>query len=347
VEPRTETSISKWPVYHGEGTAHDGAADLPEPPPWRQFSGEPVLTTELGSDADLPRRLGGLGHSYRPDQDVVDTVNAALYLRRPLLVTGKPGTGKSTLAYSVAYELRLGPVLYWPISSRSNLADGLYSYDAIGRLQEAGLRQALAAAGQVPSAPPDVGRYVRLGPLGTALLPWQRPRVLLIDELDKSDIDLPNDLLNVFEEGRYEIPELARLGDDQPVVEVVTADTGARVPVRHGAVLCRAFPFVVITSNGERSFPSAFLRRCMRLDIQPPGKDALVSIVTAQLGPEAAERSGKLIEEFLRRRENGDIATDQLLNAIYLAMSGSRPEVETRDRLTEKLLRTLDSMAFT
>jgi MoxR-like ATPase len=346
VEPDRESGTDPWPIYRGDGIAHDGIAALPDPPPWRKFSGEPVVAEELEPDVDLPRRLGGLGHNYRPDDDVIEAVNAALYLRRPLLVTGKPGTGKSTLAYSVAYELRLGHVLYWPISSRSTLAEGLYSYDAIGRLQEAGLRQAMAAAGEAPYQRPDVGRYIRLGPLGTALLAWQRPRVLLIDELDKSDIDLPNDLLNVFEEGRYEIPELARIAEDQPVVEVVTADA-TRLPVRHGSVLCRAFPFVVITSNGERQFPPAFLRRCMRLDIQLPDRDALVSIVTAQLGVEAAERSNQLIDDFLRRREKGDIATDQLLNAIYLALSGSRPQGETRERLIEKLLRTLDSAAYT
>lgn len=336
-----------WPIYRGDGTSHDGIGHLPDAPPWRRFQGAPVIAADPESDADMPRRLGNMGHTYRPDEDVIEAVNAALFLRRPLLVTGKPGTGKSTLAYSVAHELRLGRVLYWPISSRSTLADGLYAYDAIGRLQEAGLRQALTVAGEMPTSPPDVGRYVRLGPLGTALLPWDRPRVLLIDELDKSDIDLPNDLLNVFEEGRYEIPELARLGDDQTTVEVVTSDAGVRAPVSRGNVSCREFPFVVITSNGERQFPPAFLRRCMRLDIQPPGRDALVSIVTAQLGTEAAERSTVIIEAFLDRRQRGDLATDQLLNAIYLAMSGSRPEGETRDRLLDRLLQTLDSAAFT
>ena len=339
-------STDPWPIYRGDGVAHDGITALPEPPPWRRFGGEPVITAALEPDADLRRRLGGLGHSYRPDEDIIEAVNAALYLRRPLLVTGKPGTGKSTLAYSVAYELRLGPVLYWPISSRSTLAEGLYSYDAIGRLQEAGLRQAMATAGEAPYRSPDVGRYIRLGPLGTALLPWQRPRVLLIDELDKSDIDLPNDLLNVFEEGRYEVPELARLAEDQPVVDVVTADS-SRLPVRAGSVRCRAFPFVIITSNGERQFPPPFLRRCIRLDIQQPDREALVSIITAQLGPEAAERSSQLVDDFLRRRQAGDIATDQLLNAIYLALSGSRQQRETRERLMDKLLRALDSAAYT
>jgi MoxR-like ATPase len=345
------TNATPWPPYRGDGSTHDDVEDLPEPPPWRRFAGGPVITRELGPDIDLPRRLGSGGYSYRPDENVIDAVNAALYLRRPLLVTGNPGTGKSTLAYSVADELQLGPVLYWPINSRSTLADGLYYYDAIGRLQEAALLQAMAQAGEPPH-PPDVGRFVRLGPLGTALLPWGRPRVLLIDELDKSDIDLPNDLLNVFEEGRYEIPELVRLGRDQ-TTSVETWDTSAaeapaideptRVPIRGGRVNCRAFPFVVITSNGERQFPPAFLRRCTRLDIQPPDREGLIGIVTAHLGAEAAERSTEIIQTFLDRRERGALATDQLLNAIYLAMSGSRPQGETRDRLLDRLLQTLDS----
>jgi Cdc6-like AAA superfamily ATPase len=106
-----------WPIYRGDGVVHDGISSLPDPPPWRQFNGEPEIAAELRPDPDLPRRLGSLGHSYRPDEDVREAVNAALYLRRPLLVTGKPGTGKSTLAYSVAYELQLGPVLYWPMAS--------------------------------------------------------------------------------------------------------------------------------------------------------------------------------------------------------------------------------------
>src|SRR5205823_6354697 len=131
------------------------------------------------------RRLGGLerAQAYRADDKVVNMVNAALYLRRPLLVTGRPGTGKSTLAYSIAFELKLGPVLYWPITSRSTLTESLYQYDALGRLQEASLQQSASRSGDFQS--PDIGRFIRLGPLGTALLPRARPRVLLIDELDK------------------------------------------------------------------------------------------------------------------------------------------------------------------
>src|SRR5262249_15133431 len=166
------------------------------------------------------------GKTYQSTPEEVELVNAALYLRRPLLVTGKPGTGKSTLVNAVAYELGLGPVLSWSITSRSTLQEGLYRYDAIARLQQASLVDRLRQSGQegrttetdqddrdtesAANDPTDIGQFIRLGPLGTALLPAERPRALLIDEIDKSDIDLPNDLLHVFEEGRFEIPELVR-----------------------------------------------------------------------------------------------------------------------------------------
>ena len=193
-------------------------------------------------------------------------VNTALYLRRPLLVTGKAGIGKSSLAHSIAYELSLGPVLNWPITSRSVLGDGLYRYDAMGGLPEANMRQ---LAG-LPAAGRDIGRFIRLGPLGGRAA-QARPRVLLIDELDKSDIDLPNDLLHVFEEGGFDIAELARLPDTEDMVEVLGYDTAGGVPVSRGRVTCHAFPLVVIASNGERVFPAPFLRRCVRLEIADPG----------------------------------------------------------------------------
>src|SRR6185312_804081 len=140
-----------------------------------------------------------------------------------------------------------GPVLRWPITTRSTLREGLYHYDPIGRLRDENLRH--IRGGDMPSEDDDIGRHIRLGPLGTALLPYQRPRVLLIDEIDKSDIDLPNDLLNVFEEGEFEIEELSRLPAEADVVEVMTADKEV-AQVRRGVVRCRAFAFVVLTSNG-------------------------------------------------------------------------------------------------
>ncbi|NGO49493.1 AAA family ATPase [Streptomyces ureilyticus] len=304
-----------WWVYRGDGIPHNAIERLPDPPSWRPLQrGMPPqdgISSSPGP-ADTER-----GRVFQADRELVDVVNAALLLRRPLLLTGRPGTGKSTLAHAVAYELGLGPVLHWPVTSRTTLRDGLYEYDAIGRLHEANLQRAGMKAGTS-----DIGRYLQLGPLGTALLPRRRPRVLLIDELDKSDIDLPNDLLTVFEEGRFSIRELLRLPSDQQSVLVQTAD-GGQERVTDGQVSCWAFPFVVITSNEEREFPAAFARRCLRYDIEPPGPDRLAAIVAAHLGADAYEQARPLVEAFLGQRENGDVAVDQLLSAIHLARAGA------------------------
>lgn len=243
-------------------------------------------------------------------------VNAALLLRRPLLVSGNPGTGKSSIAFRLARELMLGRVLQWPITSRTTLRSGLYEYDAIGRAQ--------AAIGQ-SGADPSIGDFVRLGPLGTALLAYDRPRVLLIDELDKSDVDLPNDLLHIFENGQFTIPELVRVSRREPDVSVYTDDPDGNATVRDGRVRCRAFPTVIITSNGEREFPPAFLRRCLRLDLQQPAADDLAAMVHAQM-PQLADAQRGLIEDFLNRPSGDVLARDQLLNAVFLTTSGAYSE---------------------
>jgi MoxR-like ATPase len=324
-----------WLIYRGTGEPHNGVDSLPPPPPWRQFDGGPPLPVPPRSHVS-PGELR-IATSYRPDPDAVELVNAALYLRRPLLVTGKPGTGKSSLAYSVAYELGLGPVLRWPITSRSTLQEGLYSYDAIGRLQDVNLRSE-AEAGD----PASIGKYVRLGPLGTALLPFARPRVLLIDEIDKSDVDLPNDLLNLFESPGYSVPELARLAESVPEVRVLTEDESETVVLHEGRVLCQAFPFVVLTSNAEREFPPAFLRRCLRLDLRIPTPAQVEGIVASHLGAELAAASQDLLTEFLAKRTQGDLAADQLLNAVYLTSYAAREPGADRLRLADLLLRRLD-----
>ncbi|MGV9311083.1 AAA family ATPase [Streptomyces sp. NPDC003691] len=354
-----------WRLFRGNGRAR--SVDFPAAPPWRRFT--PAVRAD-GPGADTnPGQASGEGATgpdgrsalpYLIQPKHADVVNAALHLRRPLLVTGPAGTGKSSLARAVAHELRLGELLRWPVNSRSTVRDALYQYDAIGRLRETTLHRdrgsgsagdpdgggSGAAAdpgtgtgdgtgigtgggggtggdsGEGGGTEPSIGTFIRLGPLGTALVPSPRPRALLVDEMDKGDVDLPNDLLTVFEEGVFDIPELTRLPEEFADVEVQTADRNGTVLVHRGIVQCEEFPVVVITSNGERDFPPAFLRRCVRLYLPVPDEEQLRAIVAAHLGEPALGEADDLIETFLRRRAPGELATDQLLNAVFLRVGG-------------------------
>ena len=181
-------------------------------------------------------------------------VNASLFLRRPLLVTGKPGSGKSALATELP-GIALGRVLRWSVTSRTALQSGQYEYDAIGRAQAAATSYAAARRaetnGKTDIEEPAIGDFIRLGPLGTAFLPTRTPRVLLIDELDKSDADLPDDLLSIFEDAEFGIPELERIRAHTPTVRVFTSDRNGNATLTDGRVACAAFPVIIITSNGE------------------------------------------------------------------------------------------------
>ena len=318
--------MTDWKIFQGNNT-QDTNWTLPEPPSWRDFN---------NSNSDPKKRRA---ETFQARSEEIDLVNAALYLRLPLLVTGKPGTGKTSLAYAVAYELGLGEVLHWPITTRTTLKDGLYNYDAIGRLQDAKDKD------KDKDNLAEIGKYINLSSLGTALLPSDKPRVLLIDEIDKSDIDLPNDLLHIFEEGEFEIPELRRIADKLDRVEVQTAYKDQKATIEKGRIRCTSFPFVILTSNGERDFPPPFLRRCIRLNIQEPDKTELERIVKAhlQLDDELSEKADNLIEQFLKKRQNGELATDQLLNAVYLVTRENSPTGTTKDDLIEKILKYLDS----
>lgn len=314
-----------WKVFHGDRVPHDDLKKLPPPPPWRFARQSAALERpeNLNLEAEKSR-----AEPFIPSKPMILAVNAAIYLRRPLLISGKPGTGKSTLISKVAHELRLGPVLRWPINSRSTVRGGVYEYDAVGRLQ----------SGQKD---PPVEEFLTLGPLGTALMASTWPRPLLIDEIDKSDLDFANDLLNVIEEGYYEIPELRRLG--QKKVTVLDA-LSQKVEIENGRLSTSQFPFVIMTSNAEREFPAPFLRRCVRLHINPPEKDELPSIVNSHLLKYAPTLDSKKVQELVNefdrlRRENEEVATDQLLNAVFLTLAVSDAAGRTFDVTELKSLR--------
>lgn len=358
-----------WKIFQGTNTPHDGIENLPSAPSWRPFG----RAAEPGVNRRKHR-----GETFQARPEEIEAVNAALYLRRPLLVTGKPGTGKSSLAYAVAHELKLGEVLYWPITTRTTLKDGLYTYDAIGRLQEVKQQDVRETAKDSGFGtlldrdnPQQIANYITLGPLGTALVRSDRPRVLIIDEIDKSDIDLPNDLLTIFEEGQFEIPELARLElyrqeqgivgqaiseqSMQPITvrvrtaysdhaDEVTAEDRV-VEIEGGRVACTEFPLVILTSNEERDFPPPFLRRCLRLAMREPNREELERIVTAHLdGCDISnERVQTLIDTFLKKRqERKQLATDQLLNALFMVIQERELVGSEKKTLVERLLAALD-----
>ncbi len=296
-------NIQPWFVYAGSAAEAPPVPTetwLGKLPPWRAL-GETPLDRKPPQMSDAEKKRGAT--YITTSQDELDRINVALLLRKPLLVTGDPGLGKSTLIYSLAHHLGLGQPLVWAINSETTLKDGLYSYDAVSHLRDS------REGGK--DAP--IGEYITLGPLGTALVPTAKPRALLIDELDKANFDLPNDLLRALEDGVFDIPELVRVGGDAEVVPADPTAKNRRVKVTGGQVRRSQPPVVVITSNQERDLSPAFLRRCVQLELKLPDVETLTSIVSAQLD------RGYTVDKVREAHQAlGSPMTDVLLSALFM-----------------------------
>ena len=198
---------------------------------------------------------------YLTSSSLESAVNCALALERPLLVRGEPGTGKTQLAEAIAAGLGF-PLIHWPVKSTTRAQDGLYVYDTVQRLYDSRFGE-----GDVK----DIRRYIKYGPLGRAFAATERV-VLLIDEVDKADLEFPNDLLHELDRMRFVVGET---GDE---------------------IVAQKRPVVIITSNAEKELPDAFLRRCVFHFIEFPDKELMARIVRVHhpdLGP-------KLLDEALR-----------------------------------------------
>jgi MoxR-like ATPase len=189
------------------------------------------------------RRFKGTA-SYLTNDALEHAVDCALALERPLLVKGEPGTGKTLLAEAIAETLGL-EIIHWPVKSTTRAQDGLYLYDTVQRLYDARFGD-----GDVK----DIRHYIKHGPLGRAFASEKRV-VLLIDEVDKADLEFPNDLLHELDRMRFVVGET---GDE---------------------IVAKERPVVVITSNNEKELPDAFLRRCVFHFIDFPDQELMKRIV--------------------------------------------------------------------
>jgi MoxR-like ATPase len=235
--------------------------------------------------------------NYVATQDLMLAVNAAITLKRPLLVKGEPGTGKTMLAEEVAAAIG-APLLQWHIKSTTKAQQGLYEYDAVSRLRDSQL------GGEHGSRVHDIANYIVKGVLWQAFSA-ETPTVILIDEIDKADIEFPNDLLR----------ELDRM-------EFYVYETRELVKARHR-------PIVFITSNNEKELPDAFLRRCFFHYIKFPDKETMQSIIDVHFPGLKKTLIREALEVFFELREIPGLkkkpSTSELLDWLKLLVAEDIP----------------------
>src|SRR3569833_3206188 len=228
--------------------------------------------------------------NYIATEDLRVAVNAAVALERPLLVKGEPGTGKTVLAYEIAKALK-APLITWHVKSTTKAHQGLYEYDAVTRLRDSQLGDERVK---------DVRNYIKRGKLWEAFEAPQRP-VLLIDEIDKADIEFPNDLLQELDRMEFYVYET-----NEPVSAKVR-------------------PIVIIPTNNEKDLPDAFLRRCFFHYIRFPDKDTMQQIIDVHFPDIKRDLLARALHTFYDMREVNGLkkkpSTSELLDWLKLLLA--------------------------
>lgn len=245
--------------------------------------------------------------NYIATQDLKIAVNAAVALERPLLIKGEPGTGKTVLAYEMAKALD-APLITWHVKSTTKAHNGLYEYDAVSRLRDSQLGEERVH---------DVRNYLKPGKLWEAFTSPVRP-VLLIDEIDKADIEFPNDLLQELDRMEFYVHEI---------------DETIKAAVR---------PVVVITSNNEKELPDAFLRRCFFHYIRFPDDETMKAIVEVHFPGIKPRLVSEALKTFYEIRDTPGIkkkpSTSELLDWLKLLMVDDIQPETLRETMPNKLI---------
>ncbi|RVU37666.1 MoxR family ATPase [Rheinheimera riviphila] len=231
---------------------------------------------------------------YIVSAELALAVNAAIALEKPLLIKGEPGTGKTQLALQLARSLQCD-LIQWHIKSTTKAQQGLYEYDAVSRLRDSQLGD---------SKVQDIANYIKPGKLWQAFTASNRP-ILLIDEIDKADIEFPNDLLHELDQMAFDVYE-----------------TGQTIKAKQR-------PIVIITSNNEKELPDAFLRRCFFHYIRFPDKEALAQIVDVHLPDLRRDLLSEALELFFGLREMSQLkkkpSTSELIDWLKLLLAEQIP----------------------